>query len=311
MPAHVVGEEAEEEVRPHPVLAVVEDRAHGELDALQAPEGALDCGQALVGLDDGGRAQELGRHGRAHDVESVERGLFRDLVRAPAIGEDPVGDSELEVLGHLLRVHHPPCPQADRGGRAQATAADHAGDLRERLLGGRKERLALAGALLGERRVATHDEPLAGKLRTRDLDEVALVEERELEIAGRDEGADGGGPQAAHPADPAELLEALDARARQHPAVADEDELAEPEALAELLDLRLHGRRSGDVAGKGLDGERAAPRIAHEAELDLRAVAALVAAVAVGGERAAAALEVGAREVVEHEAASAEMPSRQ
>jgi len=71
MPAHVVGEEAEEEVRPHPVLAVVEDRAHGELDALQAPEGALDHGQAFVGLDDGARVQALGLHGRAHDLLST------------------------------------------------------------------------------------------------------------------------------------------------------------------------------------------------------------------------------------------------
>ena len=72
------------------------------------------------------------------------------------------------------------------------------------------------------------DQPLAREVGACDLDQVSLVEERELEVAGRDEGPDRGRPQAAHPADPADGFEPLDLGGRQHPPVAGEDDIGEP-----------------------------------------------------------------------------------
>jgi hypothetical protein len=63
------------------------------------------------------------------------------------------------------------------------------GDLRAGGLGRNEERLALAGALGGEDRVAAHEEALAAKLWPRDLREIALIEQPQLEIAGVDERA--------------------------------------------------------------------------------------------------------------------------
>jgi hypothetical protein len=62
-----------------------------------------------------------------------------------------------------------------------------------------------------------------------------------------------GDPQAAHPADPASLPQALDAGGGEHPPVTHEDDVGEPEAGPQLLDRCLDGGGIGGVAGEGLD----------------------------------------------------------
>jgi hypothetical protein len=132
-------------------------------------------------------------------------------------------------------------------------------------------------------------------------------EQRQLEVAGLDEAADRGTAQAAHPADPADLAQALDPGAREHPPVADEDDVAQAEPVAQLGDLGLERGRIGGVAAEGLDRDRAAPLVGQQAEHDLGPVRASVAGMAVRRERAMAALQVRARQVVQDERARAEM----
>ena len=100
-------------------------------------------------------------------------------------------------------------------------------------------------------------------------------------------------------------------RAEVHPPVAHEDDVGQAVAQPQLLDLGLHGGRIGGVAGKGLDRDRAAPCIGQQAELDLRAIGPVVAAVPVARQRAVAALDIGAREVVQDERARGQMAGRQ
>ena len=81
----------------------------------------------------------------------------------------------------------------------------------------------------------------------------------------------------------------------------------EPEAGAQLVDLRAQGGRIGRVAREDLDRHRAALGVAQQAEDDLRLAALAVAGVAVARQRAAAALHPGRADVVEHQGAVGEM----
>ncbi len=60
----------------------------------------------------------------------------------------------------------------------------------------------------------------------------------------------------------------------EHPPVADEDDLGQAEAVAQLVDLGLEGRRVGGVAGERLDRDRAALPVGQQAEHDLGPVRA-------------------------------------
>ena len=180
-----------------------------------------------------------------------------------------LADLQLEVLGHLLGVHHPPCPQPDGALTLEASACHRRGDPREGLLGGCQERLALARPLGREGRVAAHHEALAGKVGTADLGEVALVEERELQDTLLDQAADGGGAQGADPVDPTPFAQALDARAREHAPIARHDQALDAEALREQLEAGLHGGRISGVAGEGLDADGPSACVEQQAEDDL------------------------------------------
>ena len=78
-------------------------------------------------------------------------------------------------------------------------------------------------------------------------------------------------------------------------------DMAEAEALLELVDLRRQRRRIAGVAVEHFDGDRAAIRRAEQAVDDLQGALPAVAAVAALGERAAAAFHVARRHVVEHQ----------
>ena len=118
--------------------------------------------------------------------------------------------SSSKCLAIFFTFDHPSRAKADRGGGPQAALLDARGHLRERTLGRREQLVALARPLGGEGRVAADDEPFARELRARDLGEVALVEQPELEVTRVNECPDGGGAQAAHPADAAGLAQTLD-----------------------------------------------------------------------------------------------------
>jgi hypothetical protein len=72
---------------------------------------------------------------------------------------------------------------------------------------------ALAGALIGQQRVAPGDQRLAGVVRVDDLGQVLLVEEAELERAAVfGELADRRGAQAGDPRQPVQLFQCPDPR---------------------------------------------------------------------------------------------------
>src|SRR5258708_25360567 len=87
-----------------------------------------------------------------------------------------------------------------------------------------------------------------------DLREVLLVEERALQVALRDEGAEGADAQARDPAKAGVLLELLDLRGSEHPAIPHQDDLQETESLFELVHLRGHRFWVASVAWVDLDG---------------------------------------------------------
>ena len=99
----------------------------------------------------------------------------------------------------------------------------------------------------------------------------------------------------------------LDPRAGDHAAVADQDHVAQPEALLQLGDLRRDGGRIGGVAFEHLDRDRTTVGGTQQADHQLRPVAAAVAAVAVPSQRAAASFQLGGGDVVEHQRAVLEM----
>ena len=166
-------------------------------------------------------------------------------------------------------------------------------------LGGPEQRLALARASLGEQRVAAGDQALAGEVRMMDLGQVALVEQRGLQRPARSQLPDRRRAQGADPVEPGRLHLLADARAGEQAAVAHQDHPGEPEAGAQLVDLRAQGGRIGRVAREDLDRHRAALGVAQQAEDDLRLAALAVAGVAVARQRAAAALHPGRADVIE------------
>jgi hypothetical protein len=105
-----------------------------------------------------------------------------------------------------------------------------------------------------------------------------------------------------------EGLEVLpDARRGEHPAVADQHHALQTETLAQLRHLSGHGDGIAGVALEHLDRHRTALLVGQQAEDDLQVAGPLVAAVAVTGQRTLAALEVGRRQIVEHQRSFTQM----
>jgi hypothetical protein len=107
------------------------------------------------------------------------------------------------VSSHPVVVDHPTDPQRDLilAAQSSALAACGRGDLVQLgLVAGGEQVLAFAGALLCERRVAAAHQPLPGVVRVGDLGHVLLVEQRQLQRIGLDEGLDLSGAQRGSPA---------------------------------------------------------------------------------------------------------------
>jgi hypothetical protein len=115
-----------------------------------------------------------------------------DLVVLAGEGEVTVGDGEREVLGHLVLADHGADLETDLGFAAQrlAGALHGAVDRRQLALGGGEQILAIEPPGTGEIGVAADDETLVWIVVGGDAGEVALVEQRQLEGAGIEQGAD-------------------------------------------------------------------------------------------------------------------------
>ena len=213
------------------------------------------------------------------------------------------------MLGHLVPADDLAHPRPDLVLARQAAllAPGRRGNGFEQRLGGLEQRLALAGALLGQQRIAAHHQTLPGVGVARDLHQVLLVEQRQLHRARFDQRTDRRPAQRAHPVQARRLELFADPRLGQHPPVADQHHRREPEALAQLLDLRPDGHRVGGVAGEHLHRHRTSVPVAQQPELDLHLAALAVPGMTALGQRAGASLHPHRGQVIEHQGAFPEM----
>ena len=153
-------------------------------------------------------------------------------------------------------------------------------------------------ALLGEQRIAADDEPLARIVERGDLRQIALVEQRRLQLAGVDELADGWRAQRGDEVEIGRFHVLPDPRLGDHAAVTDQHHAIEIDALLELGDLGLQRRGIANIAFEYFDRDRATI-LAAQPEHDLQLAALAVTIVPVLGQLADAALEIGRTDVVE------------
>ena len=161
-----------------PLEAVV-DGPHLEIHPLEAPEGTLDPAEALIGPDRVFGPELLGGHVGADDVDAVQRRLCGDLLLVTLPREAVLARGGGEVLADLVRAQGPVGAHGDvlLAPQRPVLALRGPDDQVELGLRGRQQRLALAGPLGGQQRVAADDEPLARvEFRRRDLRQVPLVE---------------------------------------------------------------------------------------------------------------------------------------
>ena len=88
----------------HPRGEPVVDRPDVQIDGLQAAEGALDAGEALVGADHVIGGQSFVLDTGADDMKAVEPRLGGDAVGIAGEGEAVCGDGDVEQLGELVAV---------------------------------------------------------------------------------------------------------------------------------------------------------------------------------------------------------------
>src|ERR1700722_14735976 len=280
----------------------MEDGTDVEVDGLEAAEGPLDTGKALIGAHRIGGIESIGWNAGMQHVEAVERGLCGDRGVIAREVQRVVGDGDTEVLGDLAATQQGADRQADLVGPAQwLSLAQGAGlNVLQILLGGIEQLASFAPAFLGKGGVLADDEALAREVRTFDLGQVALVEQRELQgSALGGELLDRRGSQRGDPVEPGRLELVLDAGLRDHPAVADHDDTLEPEAVLELGDLITERRWITGIAFEHLDRDWTTFGRAQEPEHDLHLVAAAVPRMAEARQLAAASLHIARAHVIE------------
>ena len=124
------------------------------------------------------------------------------------------------------------------------------------VLGGRQQLVAFAGALVGQGRVVAAHQPLAGIVRVADLEQVLLIEQRQLQRPVLDEGLDLGGAQRA---DPIQLRRAQLVGMRalvSMPRSPTRAMWVSPNRVLSLSIWAAQGFRVGGVAVEHLDGDR-------------------------------------------------------
>ncbi len=101
-----------------------------------------------------------------------------------------VADVEPQVLAHFVAADGLAHTQPNRILAFEPTGPASFDYLFQLTLGRLEQLLALAGPVLGQGRVLAHHQPLTRKPGGGDLDQIALVEQAQLEIATVDQGFD-------------------------------------------------------------------------------------------------------------------------
>ena len=117
VPLHVVRQQAQQDVRPHPVGRAVVDRPHQQVDPLEAPERLLHQRQPLVRPHPVGGRQPLGRLAGPDHIDPIQQLFFGDLILLAGPLQRPVPDRQGEMLGHLVMIDDLARPHADLGRR--------------------------------------------------------------------------------------------------------------------------------------------------------------------------------------------------
>ena len=159
----------------------------------------------------------------------------------------------------------------------------------------------------GEVRVAADDQSFTRKIGRGDRGHVAIVEQRHLQDAASGESLNVGRAQRGDPIKPSGPQLFVDARLRDHAAIADQHDMLQAEALFELVDLRAERVGIGGIAFKHFDRHRTAVRRAQQAVNDLQLALLAVAIVAAFGQLAAAPFDIARRHVVEHDCSIVQM----
>src|SRR5450631_2375794 len=147
-------------------------------------EGALDVRERLVVPDRIGRGHLFFWYAGADHIDAIERGFGADLILQPTEVEVLIADLEREVLTDLVFVEHATDPKADRRLPLEPAALDAGAYALKLQLGRFQQRLTLVRAQLGQLRIATGNQPLARVVRMRQFEQIALIEEAQLQRFG-------------------------------------------------------------------------------------------------------------------------------
>src|SRR5208282_4107545 len=260
---------AQEHVRPDPVFQVMVDGPQVDVFGFLRPEIRFQVPEVFIGLDGLAAAEFISGGRSADDVDSVQRRLRADFFLIAPEFQLAVCDAGDEVLADLAFIDD----LADLVGVFQPARLNRRPDSVQFFLGGGQQGFALGGALRGQRGIAAADQPLAGVAGIADLGEVLVIEQRHLQrpvVAGQ--GGDGGGAQGGDPARAGQRLELADPHLGDRSAVADQDDLIEPEFVAYDGDDFPECDRVGGIAREYPDRDRDPGPAGDHAELDLLAV---------------------------------------
>ncbi len=144
-----------------PVSGAVVDRAYLQIHGLERAKRALDVGQRLVVAHALRRIHLCRGHGRADNIDAVQRRLGGDAVRLARERKRGVADHQIEMFGDLVLVDHLACAQADLLAAGEFAPIHPDLDLGEADLCGGQEILAFMRAQLCKFRVATRHQAFA------------------------------------------------------------------------------------------------------------------------------------------------------
>ena len=168
VPLHVISKHAQEDVGADPGFGAVVDGTDLQIHGLEATEGPFHRAEPLVGAHRAGAIELACRQTGADHIEAVEPGLGRDGRFIALAGEDTViVDGPRDVFRHLVFADDLADPFTDLVSTLETAllAPCCCGYCFEHSLGGLEHLLSLAGAVLGQQRIAAHHETHRGRRR--------------------------------------------------------------------------------------------------------------------------------------------------
>jgi len=196
------------------------------------------------------------------------------------------------VLGDLVFVDDLAGAHTNLVRLLQSSVGNHARHRLQLRGGGREQITALVRAQLGQLRVAAYHQALAREILVRELVEVALVEQAQLNRTGIDELSDRTGFQGRDPIHARAFVEGVDLFLRDHAAVPDQGHRHQREVLLQLVELVQQRLGISGIALEHRNGHGTATRVGQQPVVDLQLALLAVARVPAFRQRAALAFEI-------------------